>query len=69
MQSEVAQKIAKELNTIITPHEKQLIEKLPTGNLNAYDAYLKGNYFVFGLSHTIINPDSAMKYFELAKVT
>jgi adenylate cyclase len=67
VQSEIAQKIAKELNTIMTPQEKQHIEKLPTSNLNAYNAYLKGNYFIFGLNHNIINPDSAMKYFELAK--
>jgi TolB-like protein/Tfp pilus assembly protein PilF len=39
VQSEVAQTIAKELHTIITPEEKQLIEKIPTNNLTAYDFY------------------------------
>jgi TolB-like protein/Tfp pilus assembly protein PilF len=67
VQSEVAQKIASELNAVITPLEKQLIEKLPTQDLTAYDAYLKGYYFIFGLNLNPINADSAMKYFELAK--
>jgi TolB-like protein/Tfp pilus assembly protein PilF len=43
VQSDVAQIIAKELHTIITPAEKQLIEKIPTANLTAYDLYLKAN--------------------------
>jgi TolB-like protein len=67
VQSEVAQKIASELNAVITPLEIQLIEKLPTRDLVAYDAYLKGYYFIFGLNLNPINADSAMKYFELVK--
>jgi TolB-like protein len=43
VQSEVAQTIARELHAEITPEEKQLIEKIPTANLTAYDFYLKGN--------------------------
>src|ERR1035437_23455 len=43
VQSEVAQTIARELHAVITPEEKQLIEKIPTANLTAYDFYLKGN--------------------------
>jgi TolB-like protein len=42
VQSEVAQTIAKELHAIITPEEKQLIEKIPTNNLTAYDFYQQG---------------------------
>jgi TolB-like protein len=42
VQSEVAQAIAKELNAAITPEEKQLIEKIPTANLTAYDFYQRG---------------------------
>ena len=41
VQSEVAQTIAKEIEVIITPSEKDLIEKTPTENLTAYDLYLK----------------------------
>jgi TolB-like protein/Tfp pilus assembly protein PilF len=67
IQSEIAQKIASELKAVITPREKKLIEKSPTQDLAAYDAYLKGHYYIFGLNQTHINADSALKYFELAQ--
>jgi len=43
VQSEVAQNIAKELHAVITPEEKQLIEKIPTTDTTAYLLYLKAN--------------------------
>jgi len=42
VQSEVAKLVASELQAIITPEEKQLIEKRQTSNLTAYDFYLRG---------------------------
>jgi len=42
VESEVAQKIAGELNAVISPEEKELIEKIPTTNLTAYDLYQRG---------------------------
>ena len=42
IQSEVAKEIANELSVVITPEEKQLIEKIPTANLTAYDFYQRG---------------------------
>jgi TolB-like protein len=42
IQSQIAQSIAKELKAIITPEEKQLIEKTPTTSLTAYDFYQRG---------------------------
>jgi TolB-like protein len=45
IQSKIAQAIATELEAVITPQEKQLIEMTPTANLAAYDAYLKGHFF------------------------
>jgi TolB-like protein len=42
IQSEIAQAIAAELNAVITPEEKQLIEKKPTTNLTAYDFFQQG---------------------------
>ncbi|HEX2976034.1 MAG TPA: hypothetical protein VHO68_08850 [Bacteroidales bacterium] len=42
IQSAIAQDIVKELEGTITPQEKQLIEKIPTTNLTAYDFYQKG---------------------------
>jgi TolB-like protein/thioredoxin-like negative regulator of GroEL len=45
IQSQIAQAIATELEAVITPQEKQLIEKTPTANLAAYDVFLKGQFF------------------------
>jgi TolB-like protein len=42
IQSEIAQLIANELKAIISPEEKQLIEKKPTLDLTAYDFYQRG---------------------------
>ncbi len=42
VQSEVAQTIASKLRAVITPAEKQLIEKKPTTSLTAYDFYQRG---------------------------
>ena len=42
IQSEVAQLVAAEIEAIITPEEKQLIEKTPTTSLTAYEFYQKG---------------------------
>jgi TolB-like protein/Tfp pilus assembly protein PilF len=42
VQSEVAQAIARELQAVITPEEKQLIERTPTTSLTAYDFYQRG---------------------------
>ena len=45
VQSEVAHTIANELNAVITPKEKKEIDIIPTGNLEAYNIYLKGRFF------------------------
>ena len=45
VQSEVAQAIARELHAVITPEEKQLIEKIPTTDTTAYNLYLKANQY------------------------
>jgi TolB-like protein/Flp pilus assembly protein TadD len=42
MQSEIAQMVAQEIEAVITPVEKDLIEKIPTTNLTAYDYYQRG---------------------------
>jgi TolB-like protein len=42
IQSQIAQSIASELKAVITPEEKQLIEKTPTTDLTAYDFYQRG---------------------------
>jgi TolB-like protein len=68
IQSEIAQSIASELEAVLMPHEKKLIEKIPTDNLEAYEAYLKGQFYLYKTNSPDYNVlDSAMKYFEKAK--
>lgn len=47
LQQEVAKNIAAEIEAVITPEEQQRIEKIPTGNLEAYDHFLKGRDLFF----------------------
>jgi TolB-like protein/AraC-like DNA-binding protein/Tfp pilus assembly protein PilF len=42
LQQEISKDIAAEIQAVITPAEKNRIEKIPTQNLAAYDAFLKG---------------------------
>jgi tetratricopeptide (TPR) repeat protein len=42
IQSDIAKGIANKLEAVISPEEKQLIEKRPTKSLQAYDFYKKG---------------------------
>jgi TolB-like protein/Tfp pilus assembly protein PilF len=42
IQSEIAEKIAEALKTVIAPEEKLLIEKVPTSSLSADDFYQRG---------------------------
>jgi serine/threonine-protein kinase len=65
VQSEVAQKVARELKIVIAPLEKQLIEKMPTTNMAAYDAYLKGRFYLYKATEKDL--ETALYYFELAK--
>ena len=45
VQSEIARQIADKLQAVLTPEEKQLIDKTPTKNLEAYNSYLLGRFF------------------------
>ncbi len=45
VQSDVAQQIAAVLRATLLPAEKATIEKQPTGNISAYDYYLKGREY------------------------
>src|SRR5664280_1054030 len=64
VQSEVAQTIASELKVKFTPEEKQLIEKIPTTDLAAYDSYLKGVYYLRKNNGNDL--ETALMYFDLA---
>ncbi|GMQ79528.1 MAG: hypothetical protein BMS9Abin02_2126 [Anaerolineae bacterium] len=45
IQSDIAKKIALALKGTLTPEEKSYIEEIPTANMDAYDYFLKGNYY------------------------
>ncbi len=42
LQQEISKDIAGEIQAVITPEEKNRIEKIPTRDLEAYDSFLKG---------------------------
>ena len=44
-QSEIAKQIAGELKTVLTPEEKEQIEKSQTTNSEAYNLYLQGRFY------------------------
>ena len=58
IQSEVAQLVAAEIEVIITPEEKQLIEKIPTNSLTAYDLYQRGRDEHFKYWNNIYNKEA-----------
>lgn len=64
IQSEIAGAIAYSLNTIITPSEKKLLEKTPTSNIGAYEAYLMGRFYGRNLNKRDL--EIAMQFFNLA---
>jgi serine/threonine-protein kinase len=52
------------LKAKLTPEEKQLIEKIPTSDLTAYDFYLRGMSYL--RKNNINDLKTALKYFDLA---
>jgi len=64
IQSEVAQSVARELKAVLSPQEIQLVEKIPTNNTEAYEAFLKGRFYRFKLTRNDL--ETANKYFEMA---
>jgi TolB-like protein/Tfp pilus assembly protein PilF len=57
LQSEIAQLVAEEIKAIVSPEEKELIDKVPTSSLTAYDFYQKGleAQRIFESDHTKAN--------------
>jgi len=65
IQIKIAESIAEELKAVISPEEKRLIEKIPTDDIDAYDAFLKGKFATYKLTPEDL--DAAIRYFEQAK--
>ncbi|MEA1885644.1 MAG: hypothetical protein U9N72_00320 [Bacteroidota bacterium] len=66
IQSEIAQKIASELKVVLSPGEKEKIDKQPTDNLDAYQAYLRGRYYAGKPHFTLSYWLEALKNFQEA---
>lgn len=64
LQKEVAQKIAAEIEAVITPEEAERLEEIPTENLEAYEYFLKGReHFYAGTAEDL---KQALSYYERA---
>jgi TolB-like protein/Flp pilus assembly protein TadD len=69
VQSEVAQTIARELDAVITPEEKELINKIPTNDLTAYDLHLQAldfyNKYLFSRDRKYLEKVTQLGYKSL----
>ncbi len=63
IQSEVAQGVARALQATLAKGEKERIERRPTENFEAYNAYLKGRYFWEKRGQGL---DKGLRYFRRA---
>ena len=45
IESEISKEIASEMNLVLTPSDEEVISKIPTQHIEAYNLYLKGKYF------------------------
>jgi TolB-like protein/Flp pilus assembly protein TadD len=66
IQSEIARKIAEELSVILSPDEIEKIESRPTDNLQAYQAYLRGRYYIGQPHFSLQNWNLALQNFQEA---
>jgi TolB-like protein/Tfp pilus assembly protein PilF len=64
VQSDIAQRIAEELKTVLTPKEKEQVEKSQTENPEAYNLYLQGRFFWNKRTEAGLN--KSVEYFEKA---
>jgi len=66
VESEVARAIAEQLRAKLTGQEEQVIAAKPTGNVEAYDAYLRGLAYNLKTTNTPPNALGAQKYLREA---
>ena len=64
LQGEVARAIASQIEANLTPNEETYLSQKPTVIPEAYEAYLKGNFYLYKLTRRDI--ETALQYFELA---
>jgi serine/threonine-protein kinase len=64
LQGEVAKTIASQIQVKLTQEEQNLLTQEKAVNPKAYEAYLKGNFFLYKLTREAIG--TALQYYELA---
>ena len=64
IQTEVARRIAEELEATLTPYEEERLAAMPTANPEAYDHYLRGRHF--WQQRSLAAFDSAIDYYNRA---
>jgi len=62
--SEVAREVARGMNAVLTKEDKRLLEKVPTDDMGAYDAYLNGRLHINMITEK--DYETAFQYFTLA---
>ena len=65
IQSDIAHQVTRALEVELTPGEQIRVQRAPTGNLEAYDLYLRGLHLVTG-GGTRTSTDSAILIFQKA---
>lgn len=66
IQSQVAQKIASELKVLFTPEDLERMDEKPTENLEAYQAYIRGQYYALQPHFSIQNWTLALEAYQEA---
>ena len=64
LQGEVAKTIASQVRVRLTPEEQNLLQQERTVDPKAYEAYLKGNFYLYKLTREAIG--TALQYYELS---
>jgi tetratricopeptide (TPR) repeat protein len=66
IQSGIAQEVTSQLAVSITPEEEARLERDPTENLDAYEAYLLGKYHVGRWDDLSAGASEAARYYQIA---
>ena len=64
LQGDVAREIAEQIKVKLTPEEKNLLADQRSVNPEAYEAYLKGKFYLYKLTRRAM--ETALQYFKLA---
>ncbi|UCE19574.1 MAG: protein kinase [Gemmatimonadota bacterium] len=66
IQSDIAQKVTEQLGITLLDSERRSVEAKPTGNLEAYQAYLRGRYFAERPHFSLENWNQVIRNYQQA---